>query len=237
MRKCLFLLSLCLLPFVAFSSTFTSENPIKLPTTTTTTSSANNNLVRVEDWHGATLDIHGSYRIVSDEWGALGGDVYLGPLPNSAAPCPDGVLKYNFSGQARGTPVRFIKTDNNRPIFIFENQDVNIQFVTRTCVNYTVWKVGHNDASLGVRFLETGGTIGQEDSSWFRIFRPPQGPRRRYFLMHCPGPFACPSCPIDRCRAVWVVLQNGRRRLALVNDPSAPSQQLRFRLRVYFNSR
>ncbi|PHT28058.1 Serine protease inhibitor 1 [Capsicum baccatum] len=199
MTKCssLLLLSLCLLPFVAFSSTFTSQNPIDLPTASKL----------VLDATGKALDPRASYRIGSIGWGAAGGDVYLGRTPNSTAPCPNGVYRYNSDVGPTGTPVRFVKSDHSGP-GIFEKQDLNIQFdipTSRLCVTYTIWKVGDYDASLGARLLETGGTLRQQDSSWFKIVK---ASGRGYNLFYCPGPLACPSCPVDQCQAVGEVIQN-----------------------------
>ncbi|MCD9641507.1 hypothetical protein HAX54_027719 [Datura stramonium] len=153
MSKCLFLLSLCLVPFVAFSSTiFTSQNPIDLPT------SNNNDLVL--DVRGEPLQPDASYRIVSIGRGGLGGDVYLGVSPTTDL-CPDGVFRYNSDVGPGGTPVKFIKSDQTGP-GISEYQDINIHFSIATaklCVSYTIWKVGDYDASLGARLLETDGTI------------------------------------------------------------------------------
>ncbi|XP_055826891.1 serine protease inhibitor 5-like [Solanum dulcamara] len=211
MSNHLFLLSLCLsLPFIAFSSTFTSQNPIDLPTAT-------NKLVL--DTNGNALDPRATYRIVSIGRGAAGGDVYLGTSPNSSAPCPNGVFRYNSDvGQPIGTPVRFIKSDHDTGPSIFENQDVNVQFdiaTSRLCVIYANWKVGDYDVSLGARLLETGGTLRRQDSSWFKIVKVSE---LSYNLFYCPGPFVCPSCPVDQCQAVGVVIQDGKRRLALVKD-------------------
>ncbi|XP_059304196.1 serine protease inhibitor 5-like [Lycium ferocissimum] len=219
MTKCLFLLSLCLLPFVAFSSTFTSENPIDLPTATSAK--------LVVDRNGKALDPRASYRIVSIFRGALGGDVYLGASPKSTSHfnCLDGVFRYNSDVGPSGTPVEFIKSDHTGP-GIFENQDINIKFLTATtrlCVNYTTWKVGDYDVSLGARLLQTGGTTGQQDSSWFKIVKT-QG-AWGYHLLYCPGPLVCPSCPVDQCQTVGQVIQNRKKRLALVKDQ---------RLRVLF---
>ncbi|XP_060204332.1 serine protease inhibitor 5-like [Lycium barbarum] len=215
MIKCLFLLSLCLIPFVAFSSTFTSENPIDLPTATS--DNALPVIFLVRDVNGEALKVGASYRIVSIGRGAAGGDVYLGPSPNSTATCLDGVFRYNSDVGPSGTPVRFIKYGRSGP-GIHETEDINIQFdiaTSRLCVDHTIWKVGDYDASLGARLLETGGTLGQQDSSWFTIVKAPQ---LGYNLLYCPGPFTCPSCPVDECQTVGVVSQNGKRRLALVKD-------------------
>nr|AIT42196.1 Kunitz-type inhibitor B [Solanum tuberosum] len=207
--KCLFLLCLCLVPIVVFSSTFTSENPINLPSDATP----------VLDVTGKELDPRLSYRIISTFWGALGGDVYLGKSPNSDAPCANGVFRYNSDVGPSGTPVRFIGSSSHFGPHIFEDELLNIQFAISTsklCVSYTIWKVGDYDASLGTMLLETGGTIGQADSSWFKIVK---SSRFGYNLLYCPVTIICPSCPDDQfCSKVGVVHQNGKRRLALVKD-------------------
>nr|AAM10742.1 putative kunitz-type proteinase inhibitor precursor P1D4 [Solanum tuberosum] len=162
--KCLFLLCLCLVPIVVFSSTFTSQNPINLPSDATP----------VLDVTGKELDPRLSYRIISIGRGALGGDVYLGKSPNSDAPCANGVFRYNSDVGPSGTPVRFIGSSSHFGPHIFEDELLNIQFAISTsklCVSYTIWKVGDYDASLGTMLLETGGTIGQADSSWFKIVK------------------------------------------------------------------
>ncbi|KAM3319389.1 serine protease inhibitor 1 [Capsicum chacoense] len=195
MMKCLLLLCLCLLPFVAFSSNFTFENPIELPTVTSVGQ-------RVFDPLGRAVETRRSYRISSSLWGALGGQVYLATTPNLAAPCPDGVFKYNSDSGPRGN-----------------------------CDSYTVWKCGDYDASLDATLLGTSrGTIGERDSSWFKLARAQQG----YHLLNCPGPIACPSCVLEGCRAVWAItMPDGRRRLALARRQDPP-QQLRFPLSVNF---
>lgn len=210
---------------MAFSSTFSSENPIELPTAT----SANSELV--VDTRGGVIDTRQSYRIASSLGGVLSGDVFLGASPNSAAPCPDGIFKYNNDGGTRNTPVRFIPyTSMGRPNNIYENQDINIQFTTSNCADYTIWKVGDYDASLEASLLgTTGGTIGQQGSSWFKIVKEQDG----YQLLYCPGPFVCPNCSLDQCQVVWVIMQNGKMRLALATEQNPP-QELRFPLSVYF---
>ncbi|KAJ8536637.1 hypothetical protein K7X08_035038 [Anisodus acutangulus] len=213
MTKNLFLLSLCLFPFVAFSSTFTSENPIDLPTTPDNILPV---IPSVRDVKGEALQVGSSYRIISIGRGAAGGDVYLGPSPNSTASCPDGVFRYNSDVGPSGMPVRFIKFGHSGP-GIHEREDINIQFnitTSRLCVSHTIWKVGDYDVSLRARLLGTGGTLSQQDSSWFKIVKAELG----YNLLYCPGPLVCPSCPVNQCQTVGVVFQNGKRRLALVID-------------------
>ncbi|KAL3342640.1 hypothetical protein AABB24_026592 [Solanum stoloniferum] len=200
--KCLFLLCLCLVPTVVFSSTFTSQNPINLPSESPLPKP-------VLDTNGNELNPNSSYRIISTFWGALGGDVYLGESPNSDAPCPDGIFRYNSDVGPSGTPVRFIPLSTN----IVEDQLMNIQFniaTVRLCVSYTIWKVGNLNALLRTMLLETGGTIGQADSSYFKIVK---SSIIGYNLLYCP------FCRDDNfCAKVGVVRQNGKIRLAIVND-------------------
>ncbi|XP_049393890.1 aspartic protease inhibitor 1-like [Solanum stenotomum] len=209
MMKCLFFLCLCLFPILVFSSTFTSQNPINLPSESPVPKP-------VLDTNGKELNPNSSYVITSTFWGALGGDVYLGESPNSDAPCPDGVFRYNSDVGPSGTPVRFIPLSTN----IFEDQLLNIQFnipTVKLCVSYTIWKVGNLNAYFRTMLLETGGTIRQADSSYFKIVK---SSKFGYNLLYCPStPFICPLCPDDQfCAKVGVVPQNGKRRLALVNE-------------------
>nr|BAA04148.1 proteinase inhibitor [Solanum tuberosum] len=211
MMKCLFFLCLCLFPILVFSSTFTSQNPINLPSESPVPKP-------VLDTDGKKLNPNSSYRIISTFWGALGGDVYLGKSPNSDAPCPDGVFRYNSDVGPSGTPVRFIPLSTN----IFEDQLLNIQFnipTVKLCVSYTIWKVGNLNTHLWTMLLETGGTIGKADSSYFKIVK---SSKFGYNLLYCPitrPPIVCPFCRDDDfCAKVGVVIQNGKRRLALVNE-------------------
>ncbi|KAH0689870.1 hypothetical protein KY289_017228 [Solanum tuberosum] len=146
------------------------------------------------------------------------GDVYLGKSPNSDAPCPDGVFRYNSDVGPSGTPVRFIPKYGAN---ICEDQLLNIQFnipTVKLCVSYTIWKVGNLNAHPRTMLLETGGTIGQADSSYFKIAK---SSKFGYNLLYCPitRPIICPFCHDENfCAKVGVVIQNGKRRLALVNE-------------------
>ncbi|KAK4735009.1 hypothetical protein R3W88_009270 [Solanum pinnatisectum] len=210
--KCLFLLCLCLVPIVVFSSTFTFQNPIDLSSDATPRTP-------VLDLADKELDSRLSYRIIPTLRGGGGGEVYLGYSPNSAAPCPDGVFRYPSDIAPSGTPVRFIPLSMQFGSGIYEDQLLNIQFnisTVKLCESYTIWKVGDYDESLGAMLLETGGTIGELDSSWFKIVKSSLA----YNLLYCPStPFIYPLFSDDNlCAKVGVVMQNGKRRLALVND-------------------
>ncbi|WMV21120.1 hypothetical protein MTR67_014505 [Solanum verrucosum] len=73
--------------------------------------------------------------------------------------------------------------------------------------------------SLKTMLLETGGTIGQADSTYFKIVK---SSNFGYNLLYCPitrPPILCPFCRDDDfCAKVGVVIQKGKRRLALVNE-------------------
>ncbi|PHT27580.1 hypothetical protein CQW23_32818 [Capsicum baccatum] len=98
------------------------------------------------------------------------------------------------------------------------DQNINIQFdnaSSKLCGINTTWRFGDFDVFQRARLLETSGTI---IGSWFKIVKAPQSPIDTdiYVLLNCPGPLVCPSCPVDESQSVGVVLQEGKRRLALV---------------------
>ncbi|PHU25642.1 hypothetical protein BC332_03974 [Capsicum chinense] len=223
MTKCLFLLALCLLPFVTLSSTFSSHNPIKLPTATDSpkplnlhkaksTSTLFDDSIVVADLE-IQISPDGTYLMSSTDEGALRGFVCLGKIPNSDSSCPDGAFKYNGEGGSSRTAIRLIPYTNIGSIH--ENQDFNIRFseYNSGCSNYTTWKVEEHGASIkGVSLVSTrGGTIGQVDSSWFRLVSFSYEYATGYRLLHCPGPIMCPTCTSDACNIVWMVMVEGRR--------------------------
>ncbi|KAL3342638.1 hypothetical protein AABB24_026590 [Solanum stoloniferum] len=209
--KCLFLLCLCLVPIVVFSSTFTSQNSIDLPSDATPPTP-------VLGVTGKELDPRLSYRIISTYWGALGGNVYLGDSPNLAAPCANGVFRYNSDVGPNGTPVRFIPLSSQFGAGICEDEEINVLFNIPIVSCVLVIQFGKSDYDASLRtLLETGGTIGQQDSSLFKIVK---SSHVSYNLLYCPlTPFLCPLCPPHQyCAKVGVVSQNGKSRLTLVND-------------------
>ncbi|PHU25640.1 hypothetical protein BC332_03972 [Capsicum chinense] len=227
MTKCLFLLALCLLPFVALSSTFSSHNPIELPTATvspkfldlhkakSTTTLSDDPVVHTILYNPVTPD--GTYRMGNTDGGVLGGYIYLGKAPNSDSPCPDAPFKYNGEGGTSHSAIRLIPYKNiGKPPSIHENQDFNIQFTEYNsgCSNYTTWKVEeqHGATIKGASLVSTkGGTIGQADSSWFRLKSYSSEYATGYLLLWCPGPILCPTCTSDDCYSAWMVLVEGRR--------------------------
>ncbi|KAL3342637.1 hypothetical protein AABB24_026589 [Solanum stoloniferum] len=171
--KCLFWLCLCLAPFVVFSSTFTSQNPIDLPSAKP---------VPVLDTTGKEVDPRSSYRMVYTNRGPYGGDIYLDYSPAGSI-CPDGVFRYGQVGP-KGTPVRLITPSHFGP-GVYEDQDINIQFVisnVEKCGNYTIWKVGPYNREERVSFLETGQ---QDSKSCFKIVKSPR--LLGYELITCDG--------------------------------------------------
>ncbi|KAG5617804.1 hypothetical protein H5410_017628 [Solanum commersonii] len=162
--KCLFLLCLCLVPFVVFSSTFTSQNPIDLPS------------APVLDTNSKEVEPRSSYRMVYTNRGPYGGDIYLEYFPGSIGrPCPDGVLRY---GQVGPKAVRL----NTPSHGVYEEQEINIQFVilnVEKCGNYTIWKVGPYNREARLK-------TGQQDSkSCFKIVKSPR--LLGYELITCDG--------------------------------------------------
>ncbi|XP_049393897.1 aspartic protease inhibitor 10-like [Solanum stenotomum] len=164
--KCLFLLCLCLVPFAVFSSTFTSQNPIDLPSTP------------VLDTSGKEVDPRSSYRMVYTNRSPYGGDIYLDYFPGSITrPCPDGVFRYGQVGP-KGIAVRLITPSHG----VYEEQEINIQFVisnVEKCGNYTIWKVGPYNREAR---LKTGQ---QESKSCFKIVKSPR--LLGYELITCDG--------------------------------------------------
>ncbi|KAH0763792.1 hypothetical protein KY290_019865 [Solanum tuberosum] len=142
----------------------------------------------------SSINFYSDDSVRAEKFGKQGGDVYLGKSPNSDAPCANGIFRYNSDVGPSGTPVRFIGSSSH------------------------FGQVGDYDASLGTMLLETGGTIGQADSSWFKIVKSSQF---GYNLLYCPvtSTMSCPFSSDDQfCLKVGVVHQNGKRRLALVKD-------------------
>ncbi|OIT27347.1 PREDICTED: serine protease inhibitor 1-like [Nicotiana attenuata] len=216
--------TLALLPFVVFSSSFTSTNPIVLPTTTDDDKGFPiSGFSEVLDINGEPLHVGEEYHIISAIRGAGGGGVYLTYVGNTK--CPSGVLQH-WSDTRPGMPVKFVTTHSRPFNVVRENTDINIMFsvsTSRLCVNETVWKVGDPDLTArGTRFVVTGGTLGNPGpetiNSWFKIEKvTKQAPF--YKLRYCPDKLLCPECHPVNCLDVGVTDHFGRRRLALTNQP------------------
>ncbi|XP_075107906.1 cysteine protease inhibitor 8-like [Nicotiana tabacum] len=218
--------TLSLLPFVVFSSSFTSTNPIVLPTTTADGKGLPIPVLpEVLDINGEPLQIGEKYHIISAIWGSGGGGVYLTNLGNTK--CPNGVVQHGRDTRP-GMPVKFFTTHPGPPPFnvVRETNNINIMFsvpTSRLCVNETVWKVGDPDLTArGVRFVVTGGTLGNPGpetiNSWFKIEKVTKT-APFYNLRYCPDKVLCPMCqPVD-CLDVGVTDHFGYRRLALTNQP------------------
>ncbi|KAK4735011.1 hypothetical protein R3W88_009272 [Solanum pinnatisectum] len=199
-----FLLFSSTLSLVAFAQSFTSENPIVLPTT----SHDDDNLVLPEiyDQDGDPLRIGERYIINNPLLG--GGSVYLDNIGNLK--CPNAVLQHvsvpKFLGE--GTPVMFVrKSDYGGVVRVMTV--VYIKFfvkTTRLCVNETVWKV--NDEGLVV----TGGNVGNENDI-FKIMPTDLvigDMKNVYKLLHCPSHL--------ECKTIGGNFKNGYPHLATVDD-------------------
>ncbi|KAL3342630.1 hypothetical protein AABB24_026584 [Solanum stoloniferum] len=173
------------LSLVAFARSFTSENPIFLPTT----SYDDDNIVlpEVYDQNGDPLRIGERYIIKNPLPG--GGSVYWHKIGN--VECPNAVLQHvsvpGFLGE--GTPVMFVrKSDYGDVVRVMTV--VHIKFfveTTRFCAKEAVWKV--NDEGLVV----TGGNVGNENDI-FKIMQTDSvipGRKNVYKLLHCPSHLGC----------------------------------------------
>nr|ABX76297.1 stigma expressed protein [Nicotiana alata] len=217
--------TLSLLPFVVFSSSFTSTNPIVLPTTT----DDDNDLPvlsEVLDTNGKPLQIGEEYHIISASW-RTGGGVYLTNLTNTK--CPNDVVQH-WEGSKDGMPVKFFTMDPEvaPSSVVRETNDINIMFsvpTTKLCVNETVWKVGDPDSTeQGVRFVVTGGTLGYPGpitiKSWFKIEKVTKT-APFYKLRYCPDRYLCPMCYVG-CSDVGLTADRdvvGDKRLVLNDQP------------------
>ncbi|KAH0702735.1 hypothetical protein KY290_018048 [Solanum tuberosum] len=203
-----FLLLSSTLSLVAFAQSFTSENPIVLPTT----SHDDDNLVlpEVYDDEGHPLRIGEEYIINNPLLGA--GAVYLDNIGNLT--CPNAVLQhistFNLSGD--GTPVKFVrKSESDDGDVVRVMTVVYIKFFPNIpnllCVNENVWKV--NDEELVV----TGGNVGNENDI-FKIMKTdlvtPEGSKYVYKLLHCPAHL--------ECKNIGVNFKDGYPRLTTVDD-------------------
>ncbi|XP_055826830.1 cysteine protease inhibitor 1-like [Solanum dulcamara] len=181
---CFLLLSttLSLVPFVAFSRSFTSDNPIVLPTTT-------HNLIdpAVLDVDGVPLKIGEDYIINNPLIG--GGAVYWKNIGNHK--CPNVVSQHTSSidNIGDGMPVKFVLKANDD--VIREMVAINIKFsndTSKPCGNETVWKVDDKE------FVVTGGTLGNENT-FFKIMKyETEGTVRskyEYKLLYCPPQLMC----------------------------------------------
>ncbi|XP_060206437.1 cysteine protease inhibitor 8-like [Lycium barbarum] len=191
----LLLTTFSLVPFVAFSSTFTSDDPIVLPTTT---EDDINVLPEVLDMDGQPLKTGEPYTILNTLFG--GGSVALVNIGNTR--CPNAIVQ---KGELeKGTPLTFF-TKKSRPTpfdVVHEMNDIDIMFTvaTSSCINETVWKVGNPD-----RFVVTGGTLG---NNFFKIVKAETKPGS-YHLRYCLGAtFLCLNVGLTR-----------NNRLALNNQP------------------
>ncbi|KAG5617758.1 hypothetical protein H5410_017582 [Solanum commersonii] len=201
-----FLLLSSTLSLVAFARSFSSENPIVLPTTC----HDDDNLVlpEVYDQDGDPLRIGERYIIENPLIG--GGSVYLDDIENLK--CPNAVLQHlpipKFMG--KGTPVMFVrKSESDYGDVVRVMTVVYIKFFVKTatsCVDQTVWKVNDKE------FVVTGGKVGNENDI-FKIRKTDlviRGMKNVYKLLHCPSH--------HECKNIGGNFKNGYPRLATVDD-------------------
>ncbi|XP_055827498.1 cysteine protease inhibitor 8-like [Solanum dulcamara] len=203
---CFLLLSttLSLVPFVAFSRSFTSDNPIVLPTST-------HNPIdpAVLDVKGVPLKIGEKYTIRNAHLGV--GPVFWANIGGHK--CPNVVSQRisipPFLG--KGTSVKFVHKAYGD--VIREMVSINIMFSPDTsdpCANETVWKVDDKE------FLVTGGTLGNENS-FFKIMKYDKksiGSENVYKLLYCP--------PQLMCKDVDLIFHENYTRLVAVDNGSLP---------------
>ncbi|KAH0689890.1 hypothetical protein KY289_017248 [Solanum tuberosum] len=194
------------LSLVAFARSFSSENPIVLPTTC----HDDDNLVlpEVYDQDGNPLRIGERYIIKNPLLG--GGAVYLDNIGNLQ--CPNAVLQHMSIPQflGKGTPVMFVrKSESDYGDVVRVMTGVYIKFFVKTsklCVDETVWKVNHE------QLVVTGGNVGNENDI-FKIKKTDlviRGMKNVYKLLHCPSHL--------QCKNIGSNFKNGYPRLVTVHD-------------------
>ncbi|KAJ0444947.1 putative proteinase inhibitor I3, Kunitz legume, kunitz inhibitor STI-like superfamily [Helianthus annuus] len=140
--------------------------------------------------------------------------------------CPPFVVQENTQ-LSKGLTLRFLPLDNKQND-IYLSSDLNILFNAATiCVQSTVWKLsngvgsggGDSDDMVAGRkyYVRSGGVIGRPGvgtvSNWFRIEKAGD---IGYKIVFCPS--VCSSCKVV-CGDVGVLEENGKRWLALVDQP------------------
>ncbi|CAN4085385.1 unnamed protein product [Withania somnifera] len=209
---CSFLLltTFCVVPFVAFSSTFTSTNPIVLPTTSNEDNGAPVPVLpELLDIDGEPLHVDQEYHIRSIFWGAGSGAVDFARIGNTR--CPNAVV-FMFGDSSQGLPVKFFT--HGGPV-VRETNDINIMFSfpkTIRCNNGTYWMVDFNPdmTARGVRFVVTS-TVLFVPNSLFQIVKSSET-SPFYKIRHCPGQ------GVD-CEDVGLTSHKGYNRLAITNEP------------------
>ncbi|XP_059289155.1 cysteine protease inhibitor 8-like [Lycium ferocissimum] len=214
----LFSTTLSLVPFVTFSSAFTSENPIILPTTTDDNGRRPvPTLPEVLDINGEPLHVSQEYHILPLTWGAGCGVIDSAKIGNTK--CPNAVVLQG--GDAKlGLPVKFFISNGERTAkdVVRETNQINIMFSipsTPTCDNGTFWMVGDPDITArGLRFVLTSRVVLAPDGDFTIEKLTKKSPF--YKIKHCPSRSICPTCP---CSDVGLTSHGGHRRLALTKQP------------------
>lgn len=169
----------------------------------------------VLDTSGKPLRIRFTYYILPVSHGS-GGGLELTNTNNTK--CPLDVVQ--SSDDTPGIPATFFPFNLNKdgvPVLT----DLNIMFPNRytTCPESPVWKLDHyspTEPSDKVYFITTGGVVGNPAPetlrNWFKIKKFGDG----YKFVHCPS--VCSFCDIV-CKDVGIIVQNGKRRVALTDVP------------------
>ncbi|CAI9113357.1 OLC1v1013942C1 [Oldenlandia corymbosa var. corymbosa] len=131
-------------------------------------------------------------------------------------PCPLDVV---LADQVPGLPVSFYSVKSKKGV-IRVSTDLNVELPTTIpstiCPNSTMWSIDISP-STGNYFVSTGGQRGSPGPNtiinWFKIEPFGSG---SYKLVYCPT--FCKTCKVI-CKDVGIVVQNGKRRLGLTDDP------------------
>ncbi|KAL3512419.1 hypothetical protein ACH5RR_025136 [Cinchona calisaya] len=178
-------------------------------------STAQNVSAPVLDTAGQELRQGVNYYILPAK-GGNGGGLTLANGKNDS--CPYEIVQELNEG-ANGIPLRFSPVDANDTI-IRVATDLNIKFInfssSLVCPQSNVWTLDANR-----QFVTTGGVEGnpgpQTISNWFKILKYEDA----YQLQYCPSVSTCgnPCGILLLCENIGILVDNGRRRLALNQSP------------------
>ncbi|KAF2290571.1 hypothetical protein GH714_014477 [Hevea brasiliensis] len=105
---------------------------------------------------------------------------------------------------SQGLPLTFTPYAAGENI-IRESRDVSVAFsAVSNCAQSTAWRIGEEDPETSRRLTVTGG-----EQSYFRIDND-----GGLYELGCPGE-SCPDCDRPRCGSAGILIENGKRLLAL----------------------
>ncbi|XP_031118031.1 sporamin B-like [Ipomoea triloba] len=171
----LFALSLYLLP----NPTYSTSNPIRLPTADVAVTSGETPVV---DTDGDALRAGETYYITSTFWGAASGGVQLAWL-DSTTKCASDVIKSR--ALTDGDPIRITPADPNATVVLPSTFQSFAFFVptSRLCVSSVYWGIRFDRAS-GQYFLKSGEFVSNL-SGQFKIEVVPDS-FLNYKITYCP---------------------------------------------------